>query len=203
MTVSNDFLPFGTAGGAAVLTNAAYAGIYSGAGPAAGFPAGILPKEYLNKALRQGAVMAAAVAGVINAGGQNALDDGNLPTLTNNLILALKALLLPHDGFFGAGKQLLTVDGGYQTLPGGLILQWVKGTAKTDQTSETVTFPVSFTTAVMGCQVSTINPAIGIALNGQTFLEISHNLAGCTVFCQASITSWTAPIYPMVWALGY
>lgn len=90
----NQFLPFGTAGGAPVLSNSAYAALP----PNLGFPAGILLKEHLNKALRQACVMASAVGQFIADSGIDALDDGNVP----NLALALKNAL---GGNFGVAAN--------------------------------------------------------------------------------------------------
>jgi hypothetical protein len=83
--MANDFLPFGTAGGAPVLSNAAYSGIV----PANGFPPGILPKEKLNKALRQSCTMAAALGGFIDQQGYSAWDDGNLAGLISQIDAAI------------------------------------------------------------------------------------------------------------------
>ena len=85
MSGTNQFLPFGIAGAAPVLSNQAYAALP----PDNAFPAGILLKEHLNKALRQACVMAAALGGYIATTGQNALDDGNVPAL----IIALQNAL--------------------------------------------------------------------------------------------------------------
>lgn len=70
------FLPFGLAGGAYVLSAAAYAAL-----PArlSGYPAGLLPKESLNSAVRQGSFVAAALSQwASDTGGLDTLDDGNI-----------------------------------------------------------------------------------------------------------------------------
>lgn len=85
----NDFLPFGTAGGAPVLSQAAWAA----ATPANGRGAGIVPKEYFNKAIRQPAVFASAFGDFMVAQGQDAIDDGNVPQLTTRIGLALAAFI--------------------------------------------------------------------------------------------------------------
>lgn len=81
----NQYLPFGTGPGAPVLSNAAYAALP----PSAAFPAGILLKEHLNKALRQACTMASAVGEYIASTGVDALDDGNVPALALALAQAL------------------------------------------------------------------------------------------------------------------
>lgn len=109
---TNDFLPFATAGGAPVLSQAAYAGVT----PANGRGAGILPKEYYNKVARQSSVMAAAIGQFLNANGQNALDDGNIPNLAAAFAAALGGANAP--AFFslratgGAGFRSVNLAAG-------------------------------------------------------------------------------------------
>lgn len=90
--MTNDFLPFATAGGAPVLSQVAYAALV----PANGYGAGLLPKENFNKAVRQGSAMAAAWGTFLNTAGQNANDDGDIATLAANIKAAL-------DSYYGAG----------------------------------------------------------------------------------------------------
>ena len=83
--MQNDFLPVAIAGGAPVLDQATYAGMT----PANGRGAGILPKEFYNKQIRQATVFAAALGQFLNNQGQNALDDGNIPELAAAFAAAL------------------------------------------------------------------------------------------------------------------
>lgn len=90
---ANDFLPFADAGGADVLTQAAYASL---AARTAGFATGIANSTQLNKVWRQSSVMASALAQVLsnagNAGaGVDLLDDGNISTLINSIVNGLRS----------------------------------------------------------------------------------------------------------------
>lgn len=77
---TNDFLPFGTAGGANVLSQAAWAAL---AARTAGFSSGIAKSEELNKAWRQSSFIAAALAQAISdLQAVDVLDDGDLAALT-------------------------------------------------------------------------------------------------------------------------
>jgi len=86
---TNDFLPFGSAVGANVSTQAEYAAL---AARSNGFSAGTAVSRQLNKAWRQSSVMAATLAQFIaDQSGNDVLDDGNLATIQTNLGLAIKA----------------------------------------------------------------------------------------------------------------
>lgn len=83
----NEFLPFGTAANANVLTNTDYEALPARSG---GFSSGVAKSEELNKAWRQGTVMAAAIGQFIaDKTGQDVLDDGNVPALQAGLQSAL------------------------------------------------------------------------------------------------------------------
>jgi hypothetical protein len=87
MTIEQDFLAYGTAGGANVLSQASYAG---NASVPAGVSSGLLPSSFLNKALRQGSIGSFLIGQLIVAEtGQTALDNGDLVTLFNNFLAAL------------------------------------------------------------------------------------------------------------------
>lgn len=196
MPAQNDFLPFGTAGGAAVLNNAAYASIT----PANGFPAGILPKEKLNKALRQAINMASALGGVVyNTGGQ-ALDDGNIVGLTAAIVAALKTFLVPRSLVEGVGQQQAGPNG-FQFLPGGFLLQWAVGANASSEAQQTIAFPLAFPTAVFHVGVTTSYPTGDSAVNA--FFElVSSNLTGCVLMCQNDASGFSHPVYPTIFAIG-
>lgn len=81
---TNDFLAWAAAGGANVLSQAAYAAL-AAVGP--GYSSGILPSENLNKNLRQSSIMASVIGAFINSqSGANAVDDGTTATLLASLI---------------------------------------------------------------------------------------------------------------------
>ena len=87
---TNDFLQFAEAGGANVLTQAAWAAL---AELPTGFTSGILPSTYLNKALRQHATIAAVIGDlIVTQTGEDAVDDGTTATLLTNLTSAIRSV---------------------------------------------------------------------------------------------------------------
>ncbi|UGB47012.1 hypothetical protein LQ772_06890 [Frateuria edaphi] len=134
---TNDFLPFAGGAGANVLTQADYAAL-AALGP--GFGSGILLSDQLNKVLRQGTVMAAALAQFIaDNSGNNVVDDGTTATIESSLVAAIAAL---RTAAFSGSNQSLGANG-YQKFPGGLILQWGGAVTAADG-SAVITFPIAF-----------------------------------------------------------
>jgi hypothetical protein len=85
---TNQYLPFGTAGGANVLTPSAYNGL---AARLSGFTAGTAVSAQLNTVWRQSSVMSAMVGEfVLDYGGFDALDDGNVDNLENSFVRTLQ-----------------------------------------------------------------------------------------------------------------
>lgn len=82
---TNNFLPFATGGSANVVNQSTYA---ASAVVTNGFQTGITPSQYYNKALRQSAFIAAAIGEWLKSKGYDALDNGDLTTMTNNMIAA-------------------------------------------------------------------------------------------------------------------
>ncbi|NIC28294.1 hypothetical protein [Serratia plymuthica] len=104
----NEFLPFGTAANANVLSNAAYQAL-----PArvAGFGSGVAKSEELNSAWRQGSTMAAVLGQFIaDKTGQDVLDDGDLNGLLDKFKGAMGGCLI--------GIQRFTASGTYTPTPG-------------------------------------------------------------------------------------
>lgn len=86
---TNNFKPFGISNGANVTSQADYEAL---AALLTGFTAGKASSAQVNKALRQGTVMASVLAQFIaNASGNDVLDNGDTATLITSLIAALKA----------------------------------------------------------------------------------------------------------------
>jgi len=86
---TNDFLPFGTAVGANVMTQADYLALTARSN---GFSAGTAASAQLNKAWRQSSIIASMLAQFIaDQSGQNAIDDGTTATLEANLLIAIRA----------------------------------------------------------------------------------------------------------------
>ncbi len=83
----NEFLPFGIAANANVLSNEDYQAL-----PArtTGFVSGVAKSDELNKAWRQASVIASVLAQfIVNKTGQDVLDNGDMVTLQTNLNNAL------------------------------------------------------------------------------------------------------------------
>lgn len=91
MTNTNDFKAFAVGGGANVLDQATFAALTTLI--ANGFSAGIADSRQLNKVWRQSSAMSSAIGAFLNAYGYDALDDGNITGLRDNIIAALTALI--------------------------------------------------------------------------------------------------------------
>lgn len=89
---TNDFQVFAGAGGANVLSQAAYLAL---AAKASGFSSGLAASAQVNKVLRQGSIMSAMIGQFIvdNApSAPNATDDGTTATLEANFLAAVQAV---------------------------------------------------------------------------------------------------------------
>lgn len=163
----NQILPFGTGAGANVLTPADYTALGA---RATGFQSGVAKSKEVNTPLRQSAFVAAMIGQfIVDKAGIDVLDDGDVPGLVADFLLALNAqtqsriastaqaqalsddlaLLTPKklaDALKGANQSLVT--NGYQKLPGGLILQFMAA-PQTVNSSATATFPLAFPNACL------------------------------------------------------
>ena len=106
---TNDFLPFAIDVNAGVMSQADYA---ERAG--LGVVPGLADPDFANKAWRQGANMAAAIGEMIKAQGIDALDNGEIASLSLNIISALKSFLLPLSGGEMTGN--IVVNSSYPAL---------------------------------------------------------------------------------------
>ncbi|WP_445494448.1 tail fiber protein [Photorhabdus sp. SF281] len=87
----NEFLTFGIAEGANVLSNEEYAAL---AARVNGFSAGVAKSRELNKAWRQSSIITHILADFIaKESGNDVLDDGNIDALKSNMALAIKNAL--------------------------------------------------------------------------------------------------------------
>ncbi len=85
---TNQYLPFGTAGGANVLTPSSYSGL---AARLSGFTAGTAVSAQLNTVWRQSSVVSAMMGEfVLDYGGFDALDDGNVDNLQTSFVRTLQ-----------------------------------------------------------------------------------------------------------------
>ncbi|PHM55138.1 phage tail protein [Xenorhabdus sp. KK7.4] len=105
----NEFLPFGIADGANVLTNEEYGKLIARTN---GFSSGVAKSQELNKVWRQASVIATVVAQFIaETNNQDVLDDGNLATLQKGLLSALRATVssnIPNASLTTAGITKLS-----------------------------------------------------------------------------------------------
>jgi hypothetical protein len=114
---TNDFLPFGGAAGANVMTQANYAAL---AARTAGFSAGTANSAQLNKVWRQSSLIAAVVGQVISDwSGGDAVDDGTIANLVIGIQKAVRAL---------KNIARFTASGSF-TVPVGVTQLWVSGCA--------------------------------------------------------------------------
>ncbi|CDL79904.1 phage tail protein [Xenorhabdus cabanillasii] len=87
----NEFLPFGIADGANVLTNDEYSKL---AARTNGFSSGVAKSQELNKVWRQSAAIATVVAQfIVETTDKDVLDDGNLQALQAGLLNALRTTI--------------------------------------------------------------------------------------------------------------
>lgn len=93
---------------------------------------------------------------------------------------------------------------GYTYWPNGLIMQWVKGVnTTTGDSTQTVTFPLTFPTAVLACSISTINTSVN-TLADVWFQENSKTTSSIVVQAQWPGTgSLTGGVAPQIIAIGY
>jgi hypothetical protein len=131
MTVENDFLAFATGVGANVLDQADYANLTS---TAQGYASGVANSAQLNKTWRQSSFFAAAhAAAIAEVLTENVLDNGNLATLTAQIIALIDMRVQQSHGKcylnLSAGSLLLTAQNGnglsingssYQIPSGGI-----------------------------------------------------------------------------------
>ncbi|GAB2897475.1 hypothetical protein GCM10027202_26680 [Microvirgula curvata] len=104
---------------------------------------------------------------------------------------------VPYAAFQGANQSLTT--GGYQRLPGGLILQW--GTLTTTSAADSsITFPVAFPTA---CQSRTATVRQGTGAISLLASIGAHNLTGMGISIFVSSTGARATSVVDWVAIGY
>lgn len=160
----NDFLPFGTAGGANVESQASYA-----ANPqrTAGFQTGVAPSAPVNKVWRQAAFMAAVVANTIFLTlGVDVLDNGDLAGKTTLLIDTIKAIIATL-GYATLASPALT---GTPTAP------TVAGT--TDSTTKIAT--TGFVQAVAALLAPLLSPVFTGTPSGPTASALTNTVQFAT-----------------------
>ncbi|WP_155976268.1 phage tail protein [Novispirillum itersonii] len=139
---------------------------------------------------------------------------GRLPIIkafsaaTNSGLLDLTSLAnevsgkVPMSAFTGINQSLTT--NGWQKLPGGLILQWVTGSAMTAAPSSgavaTLTLPITFPNALLGVSVT----AKYVSGNGCSIAENASDTTNSAVgVFLANTTTASGTYIPRIIAIGY
>lgn len=139
---TNDFKPFAASNGANVTSQDDYEAL---AALSTGFSSGKASSAQVNKALRQGTVIASVLAQFIaDNSGNNVLDDGDTATLADNLLLAINAVganqFLAKTHYLSeiaaagpAGQAMAQLNLGISAnlIPVGVPLPWPTATAPT------------------------------------------------------------------------
>lgn len=101
----NQFLAFGTGGGANVIDQVTYSGL---AARTSGFSSGTAQSAQLNKVWRQSSIIAAMIGQMIaDYSGSDANDDGDIPTLESRMIAGMRgALQSSISGVVGQSRNL-------------------------------------------------------------------------------------------------
>lgn len=169
MSNANQYLAFGTGGGANTLSYATYSGLTTLV--ANGFQAGTALSEQVNTVFRQATVGVAALAKfAADYGTHDVLDNGVVADFEVALKSALDALyifnptgLVALTSFTGSNQSLGT--NGWQKFPGGLIEQWIT---------------VSFTDVPIGVSgyQATINLPIGFPTAFDSYMFAFGGTAG-------------------------
>lgn len=196
----NEFLPFGTAANANVLSNAEYQALSA---RGTGFASGVAKSKELNTAWRQASVIASVVAQFIaDNSGKDVLDNGDLFGLQENLNDALLKNLklgsaanknigalndeVPDMSYFKNGS-------GYQSFPGGMTMQWGQTyTSASPGSPVRVNLPVPFkktVSSVVATRTSdtvsdTIN-SIAVSVSSLSYFDVRSKEASSTI-------SWVA-----------
>lgn len=90
---------------------------------------------------------------------------------------------------------------GYQKFPGGLIIQWKIGTPMSTETTQLISFPITFPSLVFNIQLTSRITTATLQAN-QWFQIVNYNTSGVTVFMQASGAVGEVNT-PFVLAIGY
>ncbi len=194
------------------MTPADYAALLA---RASGFQSGVAKSKEVNTPLRQSAFVAAMIGQFIaDKAGVDVLDDGDLPGLVADFLLALNAQVQARvastaqaqaatddtvlisakklaDAFSGPNQSLLA--NGFQRLPGGLILQCGDALVSASNVPTVVNLPIPF--PVGGMQP--ICCPGGLVASGVSF--------GAAITSTSQVTLWqsgTNPITMRYYALG-
>jgi hypothetical protein len=141
-------------------------------------------------------------------GADDKIDIGILPTASTAEAQALTAttkIITPATlaAALQGANQSLVAAGGYQKLPGGLIIQWGLTAASADNVSAEavyITYPIAFPTACLGVNPSTVN---GSALNSN-LMHKAHDITATNFRLVVDSTDAQVGTVQCFWiALGY
>jgi len=102
-----------------------------------------------------------------------------------------------------SGGAVSRAASGYQMLPSGIIMQWVKGPIAGAETTSypNVTFPIAFPTACLSVQVSTQG---NDTLNADQIFQVSSfTTTTVKLFPQWFGSGTQGLVYPFIFAIGY
>lgn len=118
MSIQQDFLVFGGAAGANVITQGSYAAMGARTG---GFSAGVAPSAAVNKPIRQASIMAAAIGEMIAYYTNTpVVDDGTTNAIENGIALLVRVLgaqYINSAQILSAGAYDVDTSAGPLTLP--------------------------------------------------------------------------------------
>lgn len=93
-------------------------------------------------------------------------------------------------------KSLAT--NGYQKLPGGLIMQWCRGTASSAETSQVVNLPITFPTAILAVQATTFATTAP-----DRMVQVSAFTTSSVTVYLNTFNSAGGDVTPYIFAIGY
>lgn len=188
---TNDFKPFATGTNANVTTQADWETLPA---LATGFQSGKASSAQINKALRQGTLMASVIGSFIQNAGLDALDDGDAAALVASLTSAMNSNLGLGDIVLAGTASGLLSAAGFIELPliiGGMkqsfFIQW-SGTLSFQTATPTVmatrtwTFPTAFPNTCLGvytsmCNALTYNPSSSPTTSSGNITTTSADIA--------------------------
>ena len=107
---------------------------------------------------------------------------------------------IPSTISFDGGYSFNT--NGYQKLSNGLIFQWCRGVATTEQTSQSITFPTSFPTVCLSVQVSDYLTTGSNGKANMWWQILGTSTSAVTVLLQAA-QEVSGSHQPFIFAIGY
>lgn len=181
---TNNFKSFATGASANVTSQPEYESLEA---LLTGFQSGKASAAQINKALRQSSTMAAVLGQFISQAGIDALDNGNVTDLVNNLISAITknlSLGTASERNVGTGANQIPDMASFSTgltkafkLPSGFIVQFDSGTTVTG--GLTKSYPIPFPNqcmALIGNFYSTLGQRVSMVTNSSDRTAANMNV---------------------------